>query len=222
MKPTAKLLRPARTNTVPAKKTEIAIPDAILDRKRELSDDVEKIKSAPAVLAKRVDELIAEIRRDSVDRPAAIAKSVVARVVGATCNDKTIVPLPNLRVTMMTDEKTSIVGRTDVTGLVVFALPAGERPTYQLTVATPDGTEIAKAGVSTSHTYLISVGEHKGVEPHAVLGRGWLAALANAEKKKTSIKEKAVVAFDEVAHVNKTRLRAIDARIAIHLEKRKP
>jgi hypothetical protein len=221
MKPTAKLLQPVRA-AAPATKKPVAIPDALLERKRELTEDVEKIKRAPATLAKRVDDLIAEIRRDSVDRPAPIAKSVVVRVVGATCNDKTIVPLPNLRVTMMTDEKTSIVGRTDVTGLVVFPLPAGERAVYQLLVATRDGTEIAKAGPSNNHTHLISVGEHKGVEPHAVLGRGWLAALANAEKKKTAIKDKAIAAIDEVANVNTNRLRAIDARLAIHLEKRKP
>ncbi|MFN0245409.1 MAG: hypothetical protein ACKV2T_00790 [Kofleriaceae bacterium] len=221
MKPTAKLLQPVRA-AAPATKKPVALSDAILDRKRELSLDVETIKKAPTALGKRIDDLIAEIRRDSVDRPAPIVKSVVVRVVGATCNDNTIVPLPNLRVTMMADDKTSIVGRTDVTGLVVFPLPAGERAVYQLVVATQDGTEVAKAEPSVNHTHLISVGEHKGVEPHAVLGRGWLAALANAEKKKTSIKDKAVAAIDEVANVNTTRLRAIDARIAIHLEKRKP
>lgn len=222
MKPTAKLLQPARARETAAPTKRAAIPDALLERKRELTVDIAAVKAAPAAIAKRVDDLIETIRRDSVDRPAPMANNVVVRVVGATCNDKTIVPLPNLRVTMLTGEKSTLVARTDVTGLVMFPLPGGERANYQLVVATTDGTEVGKATPTPNHTHLISVGEHKGVEPHAVLGRGWLAALASADKKRTAIKDRATAAVNEVANITTTRLRAIDARLAIHLEKRKP
>lgn len=221
MRPTTKLLQPKRTTTSKTPSTSAAaISDAILERKRELAEGIVAFERAPATLARSLDGLFDEIRRDSVGRPGPIAMSVVVRVVGATCNDKSIVPLPNLRVTMLLPDKSTLVGRTDVTGLVIFPLPAGAA--YQLGVATSTGAELAKASPTPNHTHLISIGEHEGVEPHAILGRGWLVALATAENKKTALGTRIAAALDDVRNTTTHRLRAIDARLAIHLEKRRP
>ncbi|GEM_PF-4348362 len=219
MKPTAKLLQPARVSAAPVPRA-VALPDAVLDRKRELSSHLEIVKAAPARIAKDVDALISAMRHDSLDRPAAIPGHVVVRVVGATCNDKSIVPLPNLRVTLVSSDKTQLVARTDVTGLAIFPLPTKERATYHLVVRAGEA-EVANAAATANHVHLISIGEHAGIEPHAVLGRGWMAAIAAADKKKTAATKQATSELAELASATTTKLRAVEARLDLHLGKKK-
>jgi hypothetical protein len=223
MKPTNKLLKPARASARAAKATTIVREHEVLsDRKRTLEVDIKAVKSAGAVIPKHLDDLLVTIRKDSIDRPIAIAGAVVIRVLGAICDDKTPVPLPNLRVTITGADKTVAHALTDVTGLAVLPEPQSEKREdvdYKLTVTASDGATVATAEGTRTRTHVLTLGDAKSLEAHATLGRGWLAAIDRAEKLRDKVVKNA---GDRVAVVDKlttTRITAITKRLDLHLKK---
>jgi hypothetical protein len=234
MKPTLKLLRSARpalpaANPSPNPTREREI---LFERQRVLEHDRDTLAEAAGALPKRLDDLIAKIRRDSQDRPAAIANSVVIRALGAMRDDKKPVPLPKLRVTLAGPGDAIAQAVTDATGLAVLpmaratTLPPAEPvredrrepAAYRLTITASDGDEVAHVEAEPSRTHLLILGDVKGLEGHAALGRGWLAALDRAAALREEIAKRAAAELEEVEKHTTTRLAAISKRLDLHFK----
>lgn len=223
MKPTNKLLKPARAAPRVAKAAAIVREHEVLsDRKRALDVDAKDIKAATAAIPKHLDDLLVTIRKDSIDRPSAIAGAVVVRVLGAICDDKTPVPLPNLRVTITSADKTVAHALTDVTGLAILPAPESEKREgvdYKLSVTASDGATVATADGARTRTHVLTLGDAKSLEAHATLGRGWLAAIDRAEKERDKVVKDAGERVSVVDKLTTTRITAITKRLDQHLKK---
>jgi hypothetical protein len=156
---------------------------------------------------------------------------VVIRVLGATCNDKTQVPLPNMRVTITGADKTTATAMTDVTGLAILPAPApakaeeeprgrGEQVDYKLTVAASDGSTVANVEGDRSRAHILTLGDGKHLEAHATLGRGWLAAIDRAEKERDRVTKTAAADIATVEKLTTTRIEAVTKRLDLHLRKK--
>lgn len=226
MKPTSELLRLRRA---PAAKRPTAAPDeraALYERKRTNEADLEKLRHAAEDVSEHLKSTIATLRKESLHKPAKVAGAIAIRVIGATCNDKRPVPLPNLTVTLLGSDKSTVQGKTDATGYVLFQLPAAatkvdekkeaEEPAkvrYKATVNAGDGSEVARVEADADSAHLVTVGDVKGVEAHAALGRGLLAALDKAEDKHAEAAKHAQKELASLTTVTKERLAEITKRL---------
>lgn len=235
MKPTLKLLRPVRA-AQPAANPSSSITrerEALFERKRALERDREALAAAAKTLPQRLGDLLAVIRKDSQERPAALAGSVVIRVLGAMRDDGKPVPLPKLRVTLAGAGDVTAHATTDVTGLAVLpaphatpADPAGparedrrDPAAYRLTIAASDGSEVAHVEADPSRTHLLVLGDVKGLEGHAALGRGWLAAIDRAAVQHEAITKRAGANLAKVEERTTKDLDAVSRRLERHFER---
>ncbi|MCL4225216.1 MAG: hypothetical protein KJZ91_12200 [Myxococcales bacterium] len=123
MKPSSKLLRPAVAAPPPAPAVKPADleRDRLVALKAAVEADAKHLEAAAGGgVARRLDELLAAFKRDTGGRPRPITGAIAVRVIGATCGDQRPVPLPNLRVTVVTDRGVVATAVTDVTGLAVL------------------------------------------------------------------------------------------------------
>jgi hypothetical protein len=235
MKPNLKLLRPARAaqpdaNPSPSITRE---RDALFERKRALERDREALATAAKALPLRLSDLIAAIRKDSQDRPPALAGSVVIRVLGAMRDDQKPVPLPKLRVTLAGAGELTMSATTDVTGLAVLPLPPAtpadpadparedrrDQAAYRLTIAANDGSEVAHVEADPSRTHLLVLGDVKGLEGHAALGRGWLAAIDRATAQHEAITRRAGANLAKVQEQTIKQIEAVSRRLELHFKR---
>jgi hypothetical protein len=128
MKPSSKLLRPVPVSQPTPQKPRVAheVPserDALVMKRVAAVADVAKLEKAIKTgTARRVADTFDAYRKETDGRPPAVAGAVAIRVMGASCDDKSPVGLPNLRVMIATEEGAHETV-TDVTGLAVLPLP---------------------------------------------------------------------------------------------------
>lgn len=175
MKPTISLLRPNLARAVVALPRSPALVDAVTTRKVVAAKAVEALQSVSGKTGDHLTSLVASLRKDTSGRPATVTGSVAIRVLGASCQDRKPVPLPNLHVTLIGPERTTATTTTDVTGLAI--LPLAKDGDYQIEVTASDGSKVASLTTDPQRTHLVQLGDVKALEGHAVLGRGWVTAL---------------------------------------------
>jgi hypothetical protein len=210
MKPIVALLRPALARPAAALPRTSALVDVVTTRKVAAAKAVEKLQDVSGKTADRLTSLMTSLRKDTSGRPAAVAGSVAIRVLGASCQDRKPVPLPNLHVTLTGPERTTATATTDVTGLAV--LPLAKDGDYQLDVTASDGSKVATVPTDPHRTHLVQLGDVKALEGHAVLGRGWAAALDAADAAVPAAAKAADAKLDQHLAQARARLKALTPR----------
>jgi hypothetical protein len=237
MKPTTQLLRLARIAQPAAKPSTTAAREreTLFERKRALERDLEMLAEAAEALPQQLEHVIAAIRRDSRSSPAAIAGSVVIRVLGAVDGDVKPVPLPKLRVTLVGTGGATAQAITDATGLAVVPMPraapdapdAPDAPThgnqldpttYHLTITASDGSEVAQVDGDPGRTHLIVLGDVPSLAGHAALGQGWLAAIDSAAASREGITQRAGTEIADLEVRTTRRMAAISKRLDLHFK----
>ena len=237
MKPSFELLRPRVANVPAARGAAVATPtvserELLIARKQSVSRDLERLQvAAKGDLDQRLAALLAGLRRDTSGRPPPVAGAVTVRVMGASCNDKTPVPLPKLRVLLEAGEGISAQAISDVTGLAVLvprreeaskpgapeqgAAGLGDKFEYRLRVLASDGSTVAHVETDPTRTHLLHLGEQKPLEGHAVLGRGWLAKLDQVAADRSKLVRGVEDQVAGYAERVRERLKAIDRRLEL-------
>jgi hypothetical protein len=228
MRPTRNLLRrgrpaPGRPVTATTTTATEREREHLLARKAELAERGRRLSDARTRegLDAQLEEAVKALRRDSTARPEPIANAIAVRFVGSDRCVNAHVPLPNLLVTLVAGDKELGRVRTDVTGLAIFPVPGREEAAgpLRLVAHAGGGAVVGQAPLERSPTGLVEIGHGEALEPHLAVGRRWMEAVAEVEKRQRDARGRIDERLVKVIAAGRSRLAPIERRLKLHFEK---